>query len=143
MVYLTFNYLSTSVYNETIFVQSTVEMINLAAASSETPLIAKSPLHVDSFRKLILVVHSLKVLHKHVRDPLPARPGAVARYDYTYERNGMRNLFMLSEPLIGWRHVEVTKRRRQQDFASRCRHSPMMHGSNSLSYIQQFTLKRH
>ncbi|GAB7011045.1 hypothetical protein JCM31271_29880 [Halorubrum trueperi] len=60
---------------------------------------------------------SNKELHKEVRDPLPARPGAVARYDYTYERNGTRNLFMMSEPLSGWRHVEVTKRRQKEEFA--------------------------
>ncbi len=49
------------------------------------------------------------------------RPGAVARYDYTYERNGTRNLFMMSEPLTGWRHVDVTKRRRKQEFAEQMR----------------------
>ena len=72
----------------------------------------------DETRPVVCFDESNKELHEEVRDPLPARPGAVARYDYTYERNGTRNLFVLSEPLIGWRHVEVTKRRRKQEFVA-------------------------
>lgn len=55
------------------------------------------------------------VLEKQV--PLPAKPGQLERYDYEYERNGVSNLFMMSEPLTGWRHVEVTDRRTKQDYA--------------------------
>lgn len=40
----------------------------------------------------------------------------VARYDYTYERNGTRNRFVMSELLVDWRHVEITERRRKQEF---------------------------
>ncbi len=32
-------------------------------------------------------------------------------------RNGTANLFMISEPLAGWRHVMVTERRTAKDFA--------------------------
>ena len=42
------------------------------------------------------------------RLPLPPRPGAVAKYDYEYERNGTSNLFLLFAPLQAWRHVKVT-----------------------------------
>ncbi len=52
-----------------------------------------------------------------VRIPLPARPGRPERFDYEYRRNGTRNLFMLCEPLGGWRHVAVTDHRTMQDFA--------------------------
>ena len=38
----------------------------------------------DEKRPVVCFDESNKDLHKHVRDPLPARPGAVARYDYTY-----------------------------------------------------------
>jgi hypothetical protein len=72
----------------------------------------------DETRPVVCFDESNKELHKEVRDPLPARPGAVARYDYTYERNGTRNLFVVSEPLSGWRHVEVTERRRKQEFVA-------------------------
>lgn len=52
-----------------------------------------------------------------VRTPLPARPGQPRRYDYEYRREGTANLFLLFEPLRGWRHVEVTDRRTAHDFA--------------------------
>ena len=51
------------------------------------------------------------------RVPLPAQPGQVERYDYEYERQGVCSLFMCFEPLTGWRHVTVSARRTQQDFA--------------------------
>lgn len=60
---------------------------------------------------------SSKQLIKETRQPLPAQPGQVRRYDYEYERNGTRNLFMFSEPLTGWRHVKVTQRRTKHDWA--------------------------
>jgi hypothetical protein len=37
--------------------------------------------------------------------------------DYEYERRGTRNLFVMVEPLAGWRHVEVTAQRTMQDYA--------------------------
>ena len=49
--------------------------------------------------------------------PLPAEPGQPERFDYEYVRNGTANLFMISEPLAGWRHVMVTERRTAKDFA--------------------------
>ena len=49
--------------------------------------------------------------------PLPAEPGQPERFDYEYVRNGTANLFMISEPLLGWRAVQVTERRTAKDFA--------------------------
>src|SRR5262249_8807879 len=43
------------------------------------------------------------------------------RFDYEYVRNGTANLFMMSEPLAGWRHVMVTDRRTAKDFAEAVR----------------------
>jgi transposase len=51
------------------------------------------------------------------RVPLPAAPGRPARYDYEYVRNGTANLFMIFEPLLGWRAAQVTARRTAKDFA--------------------------
>ena len=51
------------------------------------------------------------------RQPLPARPGQPERYDYEYRRQGTCNLFMFFSPDAGWRHVAVTDRRTQLDFA--------------------------
>ena len=50
-----------------------------------------------------------------------SRPARRERYDYEYQRNGTRNLFMLCEPLAGWRHVAVTERRTMVDFAQQMR----------------------
>jgi hypothetical protein len=47
----------------------------------------------------------------------PVAPGHGARVDYEYERNETATLFMLFEPLAGWRHVEVTARRTTCDYA--------------------------
>jgi hypothetical protein len=51
------------------------------------------------------------------RQPLPPLPGQPARDDYEYRRGGTCNVFMCLQPLVGWRHVEVTERRTAQDFA--------------------------
>jgi hypothetical protein len=52
------------------------------------------------------------------RVPLPARPGVPRRYDYEYVRHSTANLFMIFEPLLGWRHVQVTERRTAADLAA-------------------------
>jgi len=52
-----------------------------------------------------------------VRTPVPAAPGRRLRFDYEYRRRGTVNLFLLFQPLAGWRHVEVTERRTNADFA--------------------------
>ena len=51
------------------------------------------------------------------REPLPMRPGTMARYDYVYTRNGVASLFLACEPLAGWRHLAVTDHRRRTDWA--------------------------
>lgn len=62
-----------------------------------------------------------KQLVKETRLSQPAEPGQPTRYDYEYERNGVGNLFMISAPLVGWRHVQVTLSRTKIDFAHLCR----------------------
>ena len=52
-----------------------------------------------------------------LRVPVPAAPGRTARVDYEYERKGTVNLFMVTEPLVGQRRVQVTERRTAIDFA--------------------------
>jgi len=58
-----------------------------------------------------------KQLIAEVRDPLPPRPGAVAKYDSEYERRGTANVFMAVEPLAGKRTVQVTDQRTRTDWA--------------------------
>ena len=66
---------------------------------------------------MVCLDESSKQLLKETRIPLPVKPGHPQYYDYEYERNGVCNLFMLSEPIAGWRHVEVTDRRTKKDYA--------------------------
>ncbi len=51
------------------------------------------------------------------REPLPCRPGDVAKRDHEYKRNGTANVFCAFEPLGNWRRLEVTQRRTKVDFA--------------------------
>ena len=56
-------------------------------------------------------------LIKETRLPLPVTPGKPQRYDYEYERNGTANIFMFSQPLVGWRRVSVRDRKTAIDWA--------------------------
>jgi hypothetical protein len=56
-------------------------------------------------------------LHDHARGPIPAAPSRTRKVDYEYRRSGTGNVFMLVEPLAGWRHVAVTEPRTTFDFA--------------------------
>jgi hypothetical protein len=49
--------------------------------------------------------------------PLPTKPGQMKRVDDAYERKGVCNQCVLCEPLRGWRHVKVTQRRTNRDWA--------------------------
>jgi DDE superfamily endonuclease len=71
----------------------------------------------DEKRPLVCLDEASKQLIGQVIEPIPAEPGQPERYDYEYTRNGTANLFMVSEPLAGWRAVKVTERRTSVDFA--------------------------
>jgi transposase len=71
----------------------------------------------DPRRPVVCLDEGGKQLIGDVRPPLPVRPGKPRREDYEYQRHGTANLFMLFEPLRGWRHVDVTQRRTNRDFA--------------------------
>lgn len=71
----------------------------------------------DEKRPQVCLDEASKQLVGEVVQPLPAQPGQPERFDYEYVRNGTANLFMISEPLAGWRHVMVTERRTAKDFA--------------------------
>jgi hypothetical protein len=73
----------------------------------------------DPQRPVVCLDETSKQLIGEVAVPVPPAPGQVAQYDYEYVRNGVANLFMISEPLAGRRDVEVTERRTKKDYA-RC-----------------------
>jgi hypothetical protein len=71
----------------------------------------------DANRPVVCMDEASKQLIAEVREPLPARPGSVAKQDSEYERRGTANLFMAVEPLAGKRTVQVTDRRTKVDWA--------------------------
>jgi DDE superfamily endonuclease len=71
----------------------------------------------DPERPVVCLDEASKQLIGETRTPLPPGPGQVERFDSEYVRNGTVNLFMISEPLLGWRAVQVTERRTAVDFA--------------------------
>jgi len=71
----------------------------------------------DPRRPLVCIDELPVQLVGESRVPLPAAPGRLERYDYEYVRNGTANLFMVFEPLLGWRAVQVTERRTAKDLA--------------------------
>jgi hypothetical protein len=71
----------------------------------------------DPARPLVCIDEQPKQLVSETRTPVPPRPDTPARYDYEYKREGVANLFMLFQPLLGWRSVMPTERRTAKDFA--------------------------
>ncbi len=76
----------------------------------------------DPLYPVVCFDESNKQLVGEIIEPLPMEPGQPQRYDYQYERHGVCNLFMFSEPLAGWRHVEVTNRRTKIDYAQQMKY---------------------
>jgi hypothetical protein len=76
----------------------------------------------DPLHPVVCFDESNKQLVGETVEPLPIEPGQPQRYDYQYERHGVCNLFMFSEPLAGWRHVEVTDRRTKPDYAQQMKY---------------------
>jgi hypothetical protein len=70
---------------------------------------------------VICMDETSKQLVGETRISLPAAPGQPRREDYQYERHGVANVFLFSEPLTGWREVQVPERRTRTDWASAMR----------------------
>jgi DDE superfamily endonuclease len=71
----------------------------------------------DPERPLVCLDETSRQVLGEVRAPLPPAPGRAARHDPEYARDGVVNLFLLSEPLRGRRHVRLSARRTRIDFA--------------------------
>jgi hypothetical protein len=56
-------------------------------------------------------------LLKETRKPIPATASHPRRVDYEYERAGTANIFMVTEPLAGWREVSVREQKTKVDWA--------------------------
>jgi hypothetical protein len=71
----------------------------------------------DPQRPLICLDETSRQVLGEVRAPLPPTPGRAARHDPEYARHGVVNLFLVSEPLRGRRHVRISTQRTRLDFA--------------------------
>jgi DDE superfamily endonuclease len=66
---------------------------------------------------VVCLDEAMKQLVQETIEPIAAQPSQPKRVDYKYERNGTANLFMLCEPIAGWRQVKVTQQRTAIDYA--------------------------
>ena len=71
----------------------------------------------DPRRPQVCLDETSRQLLAEVTPPRPVAPGTPAREDHAYVRQGVCNLFLVCEPLRGWRHVMVSDRRTRLDFA--------------------------
>jgi len=66
---------------------------------------------------VVCMDESPRQMIRETRKPIPMSPGRPARVDYEYERCGVCNVFMASEPLAGRRLVEITETKTKLDWA--------------------------
>ena len=71
----------------------------------------------DPQRPVVCMDEASKQLIAEEREPLPLKPGHVAKHDSEYERRGTANIFMAVEPLAGKRTDQVTDQRTKIDWA--------------------------
>jgi hypothetical protein len=71
----------------------------------------------DPRRPQVCLDETSRQLLAEVTAAVPVAPGRPGREDYEYERCGVCNLFLVCEPLRGWRHVTVSQRRTRIDWA--------------------------
>jgi hypothetical protein len=106
----------------------------------------------DPERPVVCFDESPTQLIGEVRQPIPAKPGQLERYDCEYRRNGTVNLFVFLDVHRPWRKVKVTERRAAEDFAqcmrelSRCplpksRENPGRDGQSVHPFGQAHSIK--
>jgi hypothetical protein len=72
---------------------------------------------VDMEYPVVCMDEAMKELLQERIQPLPARPGYPARYDYQYSQVGAVQLFVYFCPLLAWRQVFCFPRRTHQEWA--------------------------
>lgn len=76
----------------------------------------------DPFFPVVCMDESPKSLLMNVQEPLPTKPGAVAKVDHEYIRCGVAEIFLAVEPLVGRWTVSVTEKRTKIDWAHFIKH---------------------
>ena len=74
---------------------------------------------------------------------IPAEPGVPARYDTEYERKGVCDLMMISEPKRGFRQVDITDRHTKLDFAQSMKHVSDLYPEASVIRVVMDNLNTH
>ncbi len=72
----------------------------------------------DLLRPVVCLDETSRQLLAEPRPPRPPAPGYPARHDPEYVRGGVVNLFLVCEPLRGWRQVRVSDQRTRLDWAA-------------------------
>ena len=75
----------------------------------------------DPLRPVVCIDETNKQLLKETR--VACEPGQPEKVDSVYVRNGVADVFMISEPLAGRRETVVTQSRTALDFAEFLRHT--------------------
>ncbi len=86
-----------------------IEKMEDVLAVYEKPLSSGEP--------VVCVDEKPVTLHKDVREPIPMKPGSVAKRDNEYERCGTANVFCGIEPKAGVHFTKVTPNRSSPEFA--------------------------
>jgi len=76
----------------------------------------------DAKFPVVCMDETSKQLVAEIRPPIPAVPGHGQRYDVEYERRGVAEVFLFTEPLGGWRRTVVTEHRARVDWAWQIHH---------------------
>lgn len=71
----------------------------------------------DPARPVVCLDETSRQLLAETRPPRPLAPGRPARHDPEYARGGVVNLFLVCEPVRGWRQVRVSDQRTRLDWA--------------------------
>jgi DDE superfamily endonuclease len=77
---------------------------------------------LDPTRPVVCLDETSRQLLGEARPPLPPAPGRIARHDAEYVRGGVANLFLVTEPMRGWRDVRVSAQRTRLDWAACVQH---------------------
>jgi hypothetical protein len=80
-------------------------------------VLAVSTRPYDPRRPQVCLDETSRQLLAEVTAPRPVASGRPAREDDEYVREGVCNLFLVCEPLAGWRQVMVSQRRTRIDWA--------------------------
>ena len=71
----------------------------------------------DPISPVVCMDETPRQLIRETRTPIAAQPGRRERHDYEYERCGVCNVFLASEPLAGKRMTKVTEHKTKGDWA--------------------------